>query len=422
MSAWGLGLFAALTVLSIAAQNVFWIALAGWLGVCAVRRQWPALPALGWVWLAFLAWALFASTQSENAAHSVVTWRKWLLAVAAWCTAVAVADLREWRRLAGILLIAAALVNLGGVLAFGLRPFWAWSQGQAWSAVAYHWVYDTEWRARGGSGGYMVLAAVDAMLLAFYGGLLSLDARWRRPLVWACLGMIALGLLFTMTRGAWLAAAAGLGLLLLLQRPRWAAALVAAGLLFALLFPQSVFVQRLRTVTDKDNDSNRERVYLAQAGLSIVRQHPWSGVGDAIASWEQTRPDGSVESVPGWFLRSRSPEAIEWYESKHVADKDNGHLHDTPLQLAAMYGLPGLALAALFFGSLFFWGLACARDASLEPLGRGAGLGLSAGLLTLSLHSLTEYNLGSFQTSFTLWFVIGLAAAGVRLSRRAEAL
>jgi O-antigen ligase len=418
--AWaGLWLFAAVTTLSIAAQNVYWLALGGWLVLrLGYQRRWPALPALGWLWLAFMAWTLLASGLSENPGASLYTWRKWLLAVAAWCTADLVAERAQARRLLQVLLASAALVNLGAALWFGGQPFLAWAQGQPWGAVAYHWVYDIEWRARGGSGGYMVLAAVDVLLLGLYAGLMLRAPQWRRGWMRAALACVALGLLLTMTRGAWIAAAVALGGLLALAKPKQAliAALAVAAL--GALFSQSVFVRRLATVADRDNDSNRDRYYMLQAGLSIVRQRPWTGVGDAVHGWSAVGPDGVEHPVEGWFRRSRTPEAIAWYQSKGVPDLDQGHLHDTPLQLAVMYGLPGLALAAAFFGALLAWAVARARDAALDPQAQGAALGLAAGLVALGIHSLTEYNLGSFQTGFTLWFVIGLAAAAVRSGRK----
>jgi len=166
-------------------------------------------------------------------------------------------------------------------------------------------------------------------------------------------------------------------------------------------------------VADMHNDSNDERIFMAQAGLGIVRDHPWLGVGDSLSSFDRTRPDGSVVREPGYFLRYRSPEALAWYNAK-APDKENGHLHDVPLQLAAMYGLPGMALAALFFGGLLVAGLARFRR-SVTPLARGAGLGLALGLAAFFMHGMTEYNLGSVQTSFTLWFLVGLAGAAFRL-------
>jgi O-antigen ligase len=421
--AWaGLWLFAAVTTLSIAAQNVYWLALGGWLLLrLGSQRRLPALPALGWVWLAFLVWTLIASGLSDNPGSSYYTWRKWLLAVAAWCTADLVTQRAQARQLLAVLLASAALVNLGASLWFGGQPLLAWAHGTPWSDVAYHWVNDVEWRARGGSGGYMVLAAVDVLLLGLFAGLMLRDPQWRRGWMKAALAAIGLGLLLTMTRGAWIAAIVALGGLLAITRPKLALGGALALALLAGLFSQSVFVRRLASVADADNDSNRDRKYMLQAGLAIVAQRPWTGVGDAVHSWEAAGPDGVVKPVDGWFRRNRTPEAIAWYASKGVPDTDQGHLHDTPLQLAVMYGLPGLALAAAFFGLLWAWAVARARDASLEPQAQGAALGLAAGLLAIGIHSMTEYNLGSFQTSFTLWFVIGLAVAAVRAGRKGAA-
>jgi O-antigen ligase len=416
--------FAAVCTLSIALQNFFFVALAAWLvRRFLVQRRPVAMPAWGWLWVAFMAWALLASYAAPNQAASLQTWRKWLLAAAAWCVADAVEDRRQLRGLLGTLLVGAALVNLGASLWYGSQPFLALARGEAWSGaytgVAYHWVYDTEWRARGGSGGYMVLAGCDSLLILFFSALALEDPFWRRRSVLLCLASLGLGLVLTMTRGAWIATALGLAGLLLWRRPRLGLAIVALLVLLPLLLPGSVFVRRLKTVGDPDNDSNRERVYMAQAGLGIIRDHPWLGVGDSLSSFDRPRPDGSLEHVTGYFRQYRSPEAVAWYNLK-APDRENGHLHDVPLQLAVMYGLPGLALALVFFAGLVAQGFRM-RLRAAGPLARGAGLGLAFGLIAFFLHGMTEYNLGSFQSSFTLWFVIGLGLAAARLDAQGTA-
>ncbi len=360
---------------------------------------------------------MVASWMSPNRANSLVNARKWGLAITAWCVADAVDDHRRLRGLLGTLLVGAALVNVGAACVYGPRPILAWLRGEPWSQVSRAWVNDfgVEWRARGGSGGYMVLAACDTLLLLFYGSLALEDPAWRGRAVRLCLAGLGLGLLLTMTRGAWIAAALGCGVLLVWRKPRWALALALALAVLVLLTPGSVFVGRLKTVGDLDNGSNRERIYMAQVGLSLVRRHPWLGVGDSLSSYDVPGPDGKPVRVPGNFLRSLSPEAKAWY-AVHLPGKDNGHLHDVPLQLAAMYGIPGLALVTVFFGGLVVWGLRLRRRAR-GALARGAGLGLAMGLLGFFVHGLTEYNLGAFQTSFTLWLVVGLAAAAARLDR-----
>lgn len=421
LTASGLWAFALVATLSIALQNVFFVGMAAWAARRAfVQKRAVPVPALGLVWALFLAWSLLASCLAPNQAHSLDTWRKWLLALAALCVADAVEDERQLRGLLGTLLLGAALVNLGAALWYGAQPFLALAKGRLWSDVAYHWVYDTEWRARGGSGGYMVLAGCDTLLALFYSALALEDASWRRPSVYLCLASIVLGLVLTMTRGAWIAGALALAALCLWRRPRLGLGLVAALALGYFLFPHSVFARRLDTVGDLNNDSNRERIFMAQAGLGILRDHPLVGVGDSLESFDRKRPDGTTEHVPGYFLQYRSPEALQWYNVVNVAhgappNKENGHLHDVPLQLAAMYGLPGLLLALVFFVGLIMSGLRM-RLKGRDALVRGTGLGLAFGLLAFFIHGMTEYNLGSVQSSFTLWFVVGLAGAALRLS------
>lgn len=416
--------FAAVCTLSIALQNVFFVALAAWLARrLLVQRRSLGFPAWGWVWLAFMAWALLASYYAPNQAASLQTWRKWLLALAAWCVADAVEERRQLRGLLGTLLVGAACVNLGAALWYGAQPFLALAKGEAWSGqysgVAYHWVYDTEWRARGGSGGYMVLAGCDSLLILFFSALALEDPAWRKRSVLLGLASLCLGLVLTMTRGAWIATALGLAGLLLWRRPRLGLAIVGLLVLVPLLLPNSVFVRRIKTVGDVDNDSNRERYYMAQAGLGIVRDHPWLGVGDSLSSFDRPGPQGQVEHVEGYFRQYRTPEALAWYNLK-APDRENGHLHDVPLQLAVMYGLPGLLLAFVFFAGLVFQGFRM-RLRAHSALARGAGLGLAFGLIAFFVHGMTEYNLGSFQSSFTLWFVIGLSLAAARLDAKESA-
>ncbi len=412
--------FAAVTTLSIAMQNIFFVALAAWLAArWILRRSLPDFPRWGWVWVAFLAWTLFTSLLAPNAPASLFTWRKWFLAVAAWCALDSLDEPIRLRAILGALLFFSALWNLEAILWFGAQPLLAWLHGTPWSDVVYHWVNDVEWRARGGSGGYMVLAACDALLIAFYAGLITHDDAWRRRRVWVCMALLVGGLLMTMTRGAWLATGLGLGGLLLVQKPRLALVGVLALLGFVQLFPSSPLVKRLASVVDADNDSNRERIYMAQAGLDLLRDHPWTGVGDSLTSFKRTLADGSVVEEQGYFLRYRRPDYVAWFNHpyKKAGNKEAGHLHNTPLQLAVMYGLPGLALALVFFGGIFIFAAKAARDMRLAPLGRGAGLGLCMALIVFFGHGLTEYNLGSFQSSFTLWFVIGVSFAAQRLAR-----
>ena len=77
----GLWLFAAVTLLSIAAQNIIFVGFAAWFLWGRFKGKAGFPPVLGW-WLLFLAWSLFTAFFAENQPHTLDTWKRWLLAFA----------------------------------------------------------------------------------------------------------------------------------------------------------------------------------------------------------------------------------------------------------------------------------------------------------------------------------------------------
>lgn len=393
----GWWLFAGVTLLSIAAQNVIFLGLGSWLAWRWRSGQgWPRVPApLRWA-LPFLAWALLACWLGENRAHSLETWRRWLLPFLAVYAVGALDTRRSLNAVLGSLLGFSALWCLGASALALAKPFVAWQQGLSIHAVLAAWPDASEWRAVSGSGGYMVLGSGSMLLLCFFAGLMLEEPRWRRPLPLLCLGAVALALVLTQTRSAWLGAAAGLGPLLLWRRPRLAL-LAAAGVLLLVLWPGSPLRHRLAQAADPAYESGLERRSMSAAALSIVRERPWLGVGDSMESW-----DGHL----GWYLRAMP----EWArQNPRLASNEQGHLHSIYGQVAAMYGLPGLLLLLLFALRLAeeAWGMRRSPD----PRARGLALGLLAAWAAWWVNGALEYNFGSTQSSFTVWALWGLGLA-----------
>jgi O-antigen ligase len=402
----GIWLFASVACLSIAAQNVLFVGLGAWLLLSWRRRRWPELSSPYGSWSLFVLWALLASLASPDQNHSLFTWKKWLLAYCALYVGQAIPSRRVLQAVLGSLLVFSALWCLGASVHSLAKPLAWWHEGHSWTEVAGRWVYEMDWRAGSGSGGYQVLASCCTLLLLFFGGLMLGDPWWRRPLVWVCLASIALALLLTMTRGAWIATALGLVFLLAWRQPKLLLGLAVLSALAFSLFSQSFVIQRLKSVTDLHNDSNDERIFMAQAGWSIIGEHPILGVGDSMHSFER---DGLM--VPGNFLTHRSPEAVAWYNA-HDPNKEQGHLHDDLVQVAAMYGLPGLFLLLFFFLRLALAALNASRQAGPAT---ALAQGFLAALLGWWANGAFEYNFGSFQSSFVLWFLVGLFLASQRL-------
>jgi O-antigen ligase len=251
----------------------------------------------------------------------------------------------------------------------------------------------------------MVLGSGSMLLLCFFAGLMLEEPRWRRPLPLLCLGALALALLLTQTRSAWLGAALGLGPLLLLKRPRVGLALGAAVLALA-LWPGSPLRSRLAQAADPIYESGVERRSMAQAALAIVRERPLLGVGDSMESW-----DGQL----GWYRRAMP----DWArQNPRLASNEQGHLHSIYAQVSAMYGLPGLLLLLLFAGRLAWE--AWAQRRSADARARGLALGLLAAWAAWWVNGALEYNFGSTQSSFSVWALWGLGLAAFKQASQGE--
>src|SRR5262249_15148809 len=78
---------------------------------------------------------------------------------------------------------------------------------------------------------------------------------------------------------------------------------------------------RVQSIVDLQDVTVRDRLAMWQSGLRMIRDHPGLGVGP-----------GQVRS---WYPLYRRPEAVR---------PSTGHLHNSPIQIAAERGLPALAI------------------------------------------------------------------------------
>jgi O-antigen ligase len=226
-------------------------------------------------------------------------------------------------------------------------------------------------RARGFFSIYMTLAGVLTQVLVATLPRLARAGReraWVTPL-WL-FGVVALGL--TYVRGAWLGFAVGaVGCALGLRRRGLVLAALAVVVVAALVVEPGV-LKRLRTIGDLSNDTARDRLAMLDTGLRLVRAHPITGVG----------PGQIKQLYPQWA----PPEALR---------RSTSHLHDTPLQIAAERGVPGLA-AWLAIWVAFFG--ASARTLTRLPRededARALVLGPMAAIAAFLVAGLFEYNFG----------------------------
>jgi putative inorganic carbon (hco3(-)) transporter len=351
----------------------------------AARRaqRWP----LRWPVLAFLASTLVSALASGSPGTSLLATKGLFVVLALYITLDILDTTDRAERFVVALTVLTSLAALAGlvqVLACPGAPPAEWPLSRFFSRCD---------RARGPFSIYMTLGGVLAtVLLAGLPRLLPGGAgpRW---LAGPWLVMLA-GLAATYVRGAWLGF--GAGLMVVLGTMRRGRVLLVAGLVLlvlgVLLGPERLS-QRLRSISDPQEVTIRERLYMWRSGFAMWREHPWLGVG----------PGG----VGYLYSRYALPEAIK---------KRTGHLHSSPLQILVEGGVVGLA-AWLWIWLAFFWSgwralrvLAGPGETRERALCVG-GLAAVAGFLVTGL---SEWSFGDDEVVTIAWALAALPFAAQR--------
>ncbi len=242
-----------------------------------------------------------------------------------------------------------------------------------------------EHRIRGPFSHWMTFAGVLLVCDLLLVSRLAADPASRKPWRFLAVAIITVGLLGSLTRGAFLALVVVLAVLLTIRRPRSLVALLPAALLFVLLAPIPL-LSRMLSIGDLADASNYDRLCMIDAGLHMIAERPLFGIG----------PD----MVQARYPLYRHPTAPRYWVP---------HLHNTFLQLGAERGLP--ALAAYLWMMAVPIGLATRR---FRQQGGFAGpradlyLGAALALIGFNLAGLFEYNWGDTEVQRLALFVLGL--------------
>jgi O-antigen ligase len=284
-------------------------------------------------------------------------------------------------RLARLLVLAA-----GFVAAYGILQHFT---GVDWYRAALGRPTAVEPRGPGHSGyavvgffsNYLTFAHTMVFALAFAG------ARALRGAPWAVMAtaLVAVVLVLTTARGAWLAALAVAGGLVVVGRPRRALpalALMAGGVLLAFALRPDLRQHAGRMFLPGGENVGRVGIY--RANLEILAERPVLGLGF------------------GRYRRAARP----YYERHPQADR-RSHAHSNYLQVAAEAGLVGLAAFMLVWMQALRLGwtaVARAPDAATWSTAVGAEVAL-AGFL---VGGLTQYTFGDNEVALTLWVTLAL--------------
>lgn len=211
------------------------------------------------------------------------------------------------------------------------------------------------------------------------GYLLGLAGR-RRYLALPYLSVAIVALLLTFSRGAWLGFLVMLGTLGLVNRGarRWAV-LGILGVAIGLAFvPQLAH----RFLTSFDLSANAPRLYIWRAALDMIQAHPIFGVGAGVF----------MHVYPQYVLPG-APEPVAAFA------------HNLFLQVAAEFGLVGLAIFLAILGRVMWQAWRLARTGNVFYQG------IFAALVGVLIHQQVDIPIWGLEIGGAFWTLVGLVIA-----------
>jgi O-antigen ligase len=234
--------------------------------------------------------------------------------------------------------------------------------------------------------GLMQLSSFLSLGLLVKGGFRDLKPPFDNKLFFILITVANfLGLFFACERSAWLGMVAGLAIVTLRLSPRIFGLSTVAGLLILATswFCVPAVQARLAPLAHWQQDIGvTTRLKIWQRALGVFAAKPLTGVG------------------PSHFPRIVDiPEALVPGHSS-----DLNHAHSNYLQILSTLGVVGVLAFLLLLGSAAWTAICQSRRLGFEG---GVGLGTLAGLVSLMVAGIFEYNFGAGQVKLAQWFVLG---------------
>jgi O-antigen ligase len=211
------------------------------------------------------------------------------------------------------------------------------------------------------------------------------------------LGLLTAALVMTHTRGAWIGLVVGVALILGVRQKRLLLALPVAAVVIFLASPEAVRT-RIRSIVDPQDVTARERLYMWDSGLQILRDHPWTGVG--------------IHGVKRVYSAYKHPNAVR---------DQRAHLHNNPIHIAAERGLIG-TVCWLWIWLAFYhhaWGI-YRRLGPDHPQTTALVIGSLAGVTGFHVAGLFEYTFGDSEVLMLVYFLMALPYSVAGADREAR--
>ncbi len=371
----GLLAFVAALQVSIAAAGILLaVTILCWLGCVATHQERVEVPRMFWPLAAYAGVTVLSAIFSADPALSLTDCKQlFLFLIVPIVYRVARGD--RALTLTTVIITVGALSAVAGIVQYGILHYDNLGR-RPQGALSHYMTY---------SGTLMLVAGAAAARLIYR----------QEDRIWAALVMpaVLVALALTFTRSAWVGACAALAVLMVIKDRRLLAVLPVAAALFIALAPARI-TDRVYSMFDLNDPTNRDRVAMLQAGAQMVADHPLTGLG----------PNMVRES----YARYRVPTAVEPL---------NVHLHNVPMHIAAERGLPALALFGWFIVTVTVDMLRRLRS-SPHPSLPAAGLAAVVAMLAAGLF---EYNFGDSEFLMLFLVLVTLPYAAERPADSAHA-
>jgi O-antigen ligase len=283
-----------------------------------------------------------------------------------------------------------------GVFQF-IRDIAAWRADSGQLDFYHFYIAD---RIRGFMSHWMTFSGQELFVLLVLAAFVLFGPRDRGRLwIWLpCAAVVALALLLSETRGAWLAAIVA-GLYLLWEWKRWAAAAIPVLLALVVLFGPVAIRERFESLRNPhgQTDSNEHRQIVWRTGWAMIKAHPLLGVGPDMVRKKEIQNAYRPKDIT-------LPLPVGYYE----------HAHNIYIQYAAERGIPATVfIVAAMLMALYDFRRALKRLPPGRSTERFLLQAAIAVIIGTAVGGVFEYNLNDSEvlTMFLTTMCLGYTAA-----------
>ena len=302
----------------------------------------------------------------------------------------AVIDQRQLDALVDLMVLAGTLVCAYGILQY----IFGWGyQSAAW--VDSDMFSGIEFRVPSTLENPNMLGQYLLLTIPLGGACLLGAKTWgKRVFYLCCCGIMALCMILTFSRGAWLALLFAGAIFVLFLNPRLI--LLAPFALIALYFvlPDTV-ITRFTSIGDLTDNSTSYRVYIWMGVLAMLKDYWMCGIGPGDAAFNMVYPAYSYNQISA------------------------PHSHNLFLQIVCDAGVVALVVFIILL-FVYFRMMCSALGREKDRTSRMLQIAFTAGVCGFMVQAMTDYSFYNYRVMFLFWAYLALGAAAARRSSMAQ--